>query len=693
MEQLSLLDSAVSTDNRQSRATELRRLLAYHNRCYYEFDAPEITDAEYDQLFRELQRIESERPDLLVADSPTLRVGGAPQAKFLPIRHRMAMLSLENALQEDAIRSFEQRIKTDLALPETVTLDYQCEPKMDGLAIELVYRNGLLEQASTRGDGEVGEDVTANVRTIRSVPLRLSGDQYPELLEVRGEVYLPLAAFQQLNADRDENGEQPFANPRNAAAGSIRQLDPKVAAQRPLAMVCYGVGVMESGARDKKGQGLKTQTGLMAQLASWGLPVSDQARKVSGIEEAVACFYDLQQRRDALLYEIDGMVIKVNDLDVQQELGLKSRSPRWAIACKFPPRQAITRINEIILSVGRTGVITPVANLEPVELSGVTVSRATLHNWDEIRRKDIRVGDTVIVERAGDVIPAVVRALTGKRTGAEQELPEPENCPVCGARAAREAGEVAVRCQGGLACPPQLAEAIIHFASRDAMDIDGLGSKYVEQLIRLGLVKDVADLFLLTREDFMQFERMGDKLAENLLSAIAASKHQELSRFILALGIRHVGEQTARTLAERFGSIDNLRSASLEELTSIRDIGSVVAVSIRSFFDTPGNQVVLQRLQQAGVQPTVEAKRVGGHLTGLTFVFTGTLARLGRDEAKKMVENQGGMVTGSVSKKTDYIVAGNEAGSKLEKARSLGVTVLSEDELLAMLNKSVTLAA
>ena len=434
---------------------------------------------------------------------------------------------------------------------------------------------------------------------------------------------------------------------------------------------------------------VKSQTELIEQLAAWGLPVSDQARQVTSIEHAVACFQDLQQRRDSLPYEIDGMVIKVDDLRLQQELGEKSRSPRWAIACKFPPRQATTRINEIILSVGRTGVITPVANLEPVELSGVTVSRATLHNWDEIRRKDIRVGDRVIVERAGDVIPAVVKVLLDQRSGAEQELPEPDFCPACGSKAIREAGEVALRCQGGLACPPQLAESIIHFASRDTMDIDGLGNKYIEQLISLGLVKDSADLYRLTRDDLMQFERMGDKLAENLLTAIAASKQQELSRFIFALGIRHVGERTAKTLAERFGSIDNLQTATVEELTSIRDVGPAVAVSIRSFFDAPANQAVLQRLKEAGVSPTVEEKRVGGRLSGLTFVFTGTLTTLGRDEAKKLVESEGANVTGSVSKKTDYVVAGSEAGSKLEKARALGISVLSEDELLEMLVKDV----
>jgi DNA ligase (NAD+) len=692
MQQLSLLDSVVISDPLQLKAAALRRQLEHHNRCYYELDAPEISDAEYDALFRELQTIEAERPDLLTPDSPTLRVGGKPLSRFSQVRHRLPMLSLENAMQEDEIRGFEQRVRSLLALPDDVVIDYQCEPKMDGLAVELVYQDGLLVQASTRGDGELGEEVTANIRTVRNVPLRLIGDNLPALLEVRGEVYLPLAAFQQLNQQREERGEPPFANPRNAAAGSIRQLDPAVVARRPLAMVCYGVGSRVKGQGSNDGDHEpKTQTELMAQLAGWGLPVSEQARQVSGIEGAVACFRDLQERRDSLLYEIDGMVIKLDDLRLQQELGEKSRSPRWAIACKFPPRQATTRINEIILSVGRTGVITPVANLEPVELSGVTVSRATLHNWDEMRRKDIRVGDKVIVERAGDVIPAVVKVLLDQRSGAEQELPEPKTCPVCGSKAAREPGEVALRCQGGLACPPQLAESIIHFASRDAMAIDGLGSKYVEQLINLGLVRDSADLYRLSRDDLMQFERMGDKLAENLLAAIAASKQQELSRFIFALGIRHVGERTAKTLAERFGSIDNLQAATLEELTSIRDVGPTVAISIRSFFDAPANQAVLQRLKEAGVAPTVEKKRVGGRLSGLTFVFTGTLAHLGRDEAKRLVESAGGNVTGSVSKKTDYVVAGSEAGSKLEKARNLGVTVLSEDELLEMLTDHATL--
>lgn len=679
MEQPPLFGEHTAGDAVKERIAALRAQIGHHNRRYYELDQPEISDAEYDELFRELQRLEQERPDLLTPDSPTQRVGGQPLERFAQVRHRLPMLSLENALDEPSIVDFEQRIRSFLALPHERGVGYLCEPKMDGLAVELVYRDGLLVQASTRGDGEVGEEVTANIRTIRNVPLRLSGAVPPAVLEVRGEVYLPLAAFQRLNAQREEDGEPAFANPRNAAAGSIRQLDPKVAARRPLAMVCYGVGLVEGAVA------ATTQSGLMAQLAGWGLPVSDRQQKVTGITQAVAYYRDLLAERDQLPYEIDGVVLKVDELRLQQELGEKSRSPRWAVACKFPPRQAETVVEEILLSVGRTGVITPVAVLQPVELSGVTVSRATLHNWDEIERKDLRVGDRVVVERAGDVIPAVVKVLSEHRLGHEQPVPPPAQCPVCGAPTARLAGEVAVRCLGGLACPPQLAEAIIHFASRDAMDIEGLGDKYIEQLLSLGLVKDVADLYRLTTDEFMQFERMGDKLAANLLSAIDASKQQELGRFIFALGIRHVGARTARLLAERFGSIEHLQAATVDELTSIRDVGPAVAASIRSFFDNPVNQGVVRRLLEAGVTPTVEQKKVGGRLNGTTFVFTGTLTRFTRDEAKALVEAAGGNVTGSVSKKTDYLVAGSEAGSKLDKARSLGVTVLSEEQLLEML--------
>ncbi|CAH2032364.1 NAD-dependent DNA ligase LigA [Trichlorobacter ammonificans] len=681
-EQLSLLDAAAEADEQARRAAELRRLIEHHNRCYYEQDQPEISDAEFDRLFQELQQIEAQRPDLLTVDSPTLRVGGTPLDRFTQVRHSLPMLSLENALHEADILAFEQRIRTLLGLADTEPLSWQCEPKMDGLAVELVYRDGLLVQASTRGDGEVGEEVTANIRTIASVPLRLHGNRLPSLLEVRGEVYLPLDGFQHLNRQREEAGETPFANPRNAAAGSIRQLDSRMAAQRPLALVCYGVGVVEGGPESA------TQTELMAQLAQWGLPVSHLGQKVEDIHGVIAYFSDMLSRRDSLPFEIDGVVVKVDSLSLQRELGEKSRSPRWAIACKFPPRRATTRIRAIELSVGRTGVITPVALLESVDLSGVTVSRATLHNWDEIARKDIRIGDRVVVERAGDVIPAVVEVLKEQRDGTEQALPEPAHCPVCGAPAARLDGEVAVRCQGGITCPPQLAESIIHFASRSAMDIEGLGSKYIEQLINLGMVRDVADLYGLTKDHFMQFERMGDKLAENLLTAIAVSKERDLAAFIFALGIRHVGERTAKLLAERFGSIQALAAAPLDDLVAIRDVGPTVAASIRSFFDNPSHQAIVQRLLAAGVRPSQRPAATGSHLKGLTFVFTGTMERLGRDEARRLVEQAGGNVTGSVSRKTSYVVAGSEAGSKLDKARALGVTILTEEQFFELLEKS-----
>ena len=675
MEQPSLfaaVDTAVSSSD---RAGELRKLIEYHNRCYYESDTPEISDAEYDALFRELQELENKYPELATPDSPVVRVGGKALERFEQVRHSMPMLSLENALNEIDIIEFERRIKSNLALPDACSISYLCEPKMDGLAVELVYRSGILVQASTRGDGEVGEDVTANIRTIRSVPLRLDCEKPPSLLEVRGEVYLPLEAFRRLNAKREENGEPPFANPRNAAAGSIRQLDPRVAAKRPLAMLCYGVG-MQEGLESL----FKTQSELMLYLASLGLPSSDRAKTVYGIAGAVDYYRDLIDRRESLPYEIDGAVLKVDDLGMQTELGEKSRSPRWALACKFPPRQATTSIADIILSVGRTGVITPVALLEPVELSGVRVSRATLHNWDEIARKDIRIGDRVIVERAGDVIPAVVSVLKKLRTGDEREVPPPEKCPACSADTVQFEGEVAIRCTAGLSCPPQILEALSHYGSRNAMDIDGLGEKYLEQMLELGLVRDISDLYHLSSEDLVRFERMGDKLSSNLIAAIDASKICDLSRFIFALGIRHVGEKTSKILAERFGSIANLEKATFDELTSIRDVGSVVAASIRSFFDNPANLTVIQRLLSAGVSPTVQKKRVGGRFTGKKFVFTGALAAMSRDEAKRIVEDEGGNVSGSISKNIDYVVAGSDAGSKLEKARSIGLTVLSEEE-------------
>jgi DNA ligase (NAD+) len=662
-----------------ARIAQLRAEIERHNHLYYVLDAPEITDVEYDRLYRELVILEEQFTDLVTPDSPTQRVGGKPLDRFEQVTHRLPMLSLENAFDVADIAEFDERVKRFLGLSPDSSIDYVCEPKMDGLAVEIVYEEGRLSVGSTRGDGVVGEVVTENLRTVKSIPLRLRTLTPPRLVEVRGEVYLPLDAFRRLNAEREEAGEPPFANPRNAAAGSIRQLDPRIAARRPLAIYCYAPGTVEGAA-------FGTQWEFLATVKEWGLPVNPLVERVAGVAGIIAFHRRMAEERDALPYEIDGVVVKVDDLALQRELGEKSRSPRWAIAWKFPPRQAVTVIEDIVPQVGRTGVITPTAHLRSVEVSGVTVSRATLHNWEEMERKDIRIGDTVVVERAGDVIPAVVRVLTEKRTGAERPLPIPDACPACGSEVVKLPGEVAVRCLG-LSCPAQIRESIIHFASRRAMDIDGLGEKYIDQLLRLGLVRNVADLYGLTREDFMQFDRMGEKLAENLLGAIAASRERPLARFIFALGIRQVGEHTAKLLATAFGSIDNLSRAIEEELLAVREVGPQVAESIRSFFHNPENLRVIERLREAGVNPTVEAKKVGGRFTGKTFVFTGALTRFTRDGAKEIVEREGGHAAGSVSKKTDYVVAGAEAGSKLDKARALGVTVISEEEFLEMVEE------
>jgi len=667
----------MDTNTAAERIKALSSDLERHNRLYYEMDMPEITDAEYDALFKELQELEARFPELARPDSPTHRVGGRPLAKFSQVRHSTPMLSLENAFTKEDISDFDDRLKRYLGLAAGTKIDYVCEPKMDGVAVELVYEQGLFKIGSTRGDGVVGEEVTQNLKTIKDIPLRLQMEQPPELLTVRGEVYLPLAPFQKLNKEREEAGEPPFANPRNAAAGSLRQLDSKITARRPLSIFCYAPGEIA-------GIAFSSQSDFLASIPAWGIPVNPLIKLVQGVDEVLAYYQEMMGKRDELPYEIDGVVIKVDPLSMQRDLGEKSRSPRWAIAWKFPPRQAITTVEDIVPQVGRTGVITPVAHLAPVEVSGVMVSRATLHNWEEMERKDIRKGDTVVVERAGDVIPAVVKVLFEKRKGTETLLPVPESCPSCGGAVVRIEGEVAARCVG-LACPAQLLERLKHFASRRAMDIDGLGEKFLEQLLSLQLVKDVADIYFLTEADFMQFERMGKKLSENLLHAIESSKSRELSRFILALGIRHVGEHTAKVLASAFGSIENLALATEEELTSIREVGSQVASSITDFFKSEENLQVLERLRSAGVSPTVEEKRVGGRFTGKTFVFTGALTRFSRDEAKKMVELEGGHAAGSVSKKTDYVVAGAEAGSKLEKAVQLGVRVLSEEEFLELM--------
>ena len=661
----------------EARILELRREIEQHNRLYYVFDRPELSDADYDLLFLELLDLEAQFPELVTPDSPSRRVGGKPLDKFSQVAHRLPMLSLENAFNEEDLRSFDARVKRKLALPPGHQLEYVCEPKLDGLAVSLTYENGNLATGATRGDGTTGEDVTLNLRTVKSIPLRFATDQPPSLIEVRGEVFLPLEAFRKMNLDREENGEEPFANPRNAAAGSIRQLDQKVTARRPLAIFCYAPGEVE-------GLEFHSQTEFLSTIRQWGLPVNPLIRICLGVAEVSAYYREMTEKRESLPYEIDGVVVKVDSFALQKELGEKSRSPSWAIAWKFPPRQAVTQVEDIVPQVGRTGVITPTAHLKPVEVSGVTVSRATLHNWEEMERKDIRIGDTVVVERAGDVIPAVVSVLADRRSGDERPLPIPARCPECGSEVVRIPGEVAVRCMG-LSCPAQIRESIIHFASRGAMDIEGLGDKFIEQLLKLGLAKNVADLYYLTRDDFMQFERMGEKLAENLLGAIERSKERALARFIYALGIRHVGEHTARLLANAFGTIDNLERAMEAELISIREIGPQVCQSILTFFHNRENLRVIERLLAAGVKPPAEEKKVGGRFTGKTFVFTGALTRFTRDEAKLLVENEGGHAAGSVSKKTDFVVAGAEAGSKLEKASKLGVRVLSEEEFSKMI--------
>ncbi|MRR53526.1 MAG: NAD-dependent DNA ligase LigA [Deltaproteobacteria bacterium] len=669
----------MDTQAAKARIKELYTLIERHNLLYYRDDSPEISDAEYDELFRELQLLEEHFPDLALPDSPTRRIGAQPRESFSQVRHRIPMLSLENTLTEEEIIDFNDRIKRYLSLADDQEIAYFCEPKMDGLAVELVYENGVFSEGSTRGDGYIGEDVTANVQTIKPLPLRLSVNPPPRRVEVRGEVYLALKDFQQLNAEREEAGEQPFANPRNAAAGSLRQLDSRITAKRPLSLFCYGPGEID-------GYEFASQQNFLDTIAQWGLPVNQLSRSVSGVAGVLVYYREMATLRETLDYEIDGVVVKVESFSLQRELGEKSRSPRWAIAFKFPPRQATTLVEDIVPQVGRTGVITPVAHLKPVEVSGVIVSRATLHNWEELAKKDIRIGDTVLIERAGDVIPAVVKAFSEKRNGSERTLPVPEFCPECGSKLTKLPGEVAIRCLE-LSCPAQIREAIIHFASRNAMDIEGLGDKYVEQLLNLNLVTTVADLYTLSRADFMRFERMGHKLAGNLLNAIENSKKRELSRFIFALGIRNVGEHTAKILAGAFGSIENLAKATEAELLSLREIGPQVAQNIIEYFANPRNREILQRMIQAGVQPISEEKRLGGKFAGMNFVFTGTLSQFTRDEAKRIVENEGGHTPGSVSRKTDYVVAGTDAGSKLTKARELGVPIISETEFLELLEE------
>ena len=665
----------------QQRHTELCNEITRHNRLYHELDQPEITDAEYDALFRELLEIEEQYPELVTADSPSQMVGSRPSEKFTPVEHVVPMLSLKNAKNAEDFHEFDASLrKTFLARSEE--LEYACEMKMDGVAIELTYEKGQLTRASTRGDGLVGEDITENVRTIADIPQTLTAP-CPEVLDVRGEIYIDLADFQTLNRTQEENGQKTFANPRNAAAGSLRQLDANITAQRPLRIFCYGIGRMQ-------GATTNTQVETLQHLEKLGLRVNLKDTTVAlGADAVINTFNDFQERRETLPFEIDGVVVKVNDRALQEELGMVSRSPRWAIALKFPPRQEQTIVEDIGLQVGRTGAITPVAHLKPVTVSGVTVSRASLHNWDEIKRLDIRVGDHVIVERAGDVIPDVVKVLTDKRTGKERQIRLPTQCPECGTPVQKNPDEVVPRCNNPQ-CTAQIIESFKHFVSRDAMDIESLGVKQLTQLLDTGRIRDVADLYLLSKEDLFTMERMGDTLAEKLLRSIEASKNRPLSRLLFGLGIRHVGRNTAKILAKRFASLDELAKCTAGQLVAIHEIGDKVAESIVDYFNSPEKKLLLQKLQQAGVEPQGEVViRQDGPLTGKTFVITGTLSKWSRKEAEELVEQLGGRASGSVSKRTDYVVAGENAGSKLAKAQKLGVQILDE-ETFAKLTGSVS---
>ncbi|WP_412495660.1 NAD-dependent DNA ligase LigA [Shewanella chilikensis] len=649
-----------------------------HNIRYYVDDNPSIPDAEYDRLMQRLRMLEAEHPELQRSDSPSLRVGGLALAKFEQVTHLKPMLSLDNAFSEEDFAAFHKRVTDRVG-----EFSYCCEPKLDGLAVSILYRDGVLERAATRGDGAVGEDITENVRTIRAVPLKLRGDDYPPLLEVRGEVFMPKAAFEALNERNRVKGDKLFVNPRNAAAGSLRQLDSKITASRALAFYAYALGVVEPESFPLA----DTHLGQLQQLKTWGLPVSSEIRLAKDLSEVDDYYRDIMARRSALAYEIDGVVFKVNSIEAQQTLGFVSRAPRWAIAYKFPAQEEMTLLEGVDFQVGRTGAVTPVARLKPVFVGGVTVSNATLHNADEIARLGVKIGDTVIIRRAGDVIPQVVAVVPEKRPEDANEIRFPAQCPVCGSQVERLEGEAVARCTGGLFCEAQRKEAIKHFASRKALDIDGMGDKIVEQLIDKELVESPADLFSLTASALTMLERMGLKSATNLVQAIEAAKQTTLAKFLYALGIREVGESTAANLARHFKELDALRQANVEQLIEVEDVGAIVAQHVAHFFAQPHNLEVIDKLLAAGVTwPAIEAPSEDEQpLKGQTWVLTGTLSQMSRTDAKAQLEALGAKVSGSVSKKTDCVVAGEAAGSKLTKANELGVKVLDEAGLLALL--------
>jgi DNA ligase (NAD+) len=667
-----------------ARAAELRRALQHHAHRYYVLDAPEIPDAEYDRLFQQLQALEAAHPELQTADSPTQRVGGAVLTSLVPVRHAVPMLSIQTETDTTAegARAFDARVRRELGLAEDAPpVGYHAELKFDGLAVNLRYEQGVLVQAATRGDGETGEDVTHNIRTIGQIAMRLRGDAPPAVLEVRGEVYMRRDDFERLNERQRERGDKTYINPRNAAAGAVRLLDSTQAAQRPLSFFTYGVGEVQGWELPA------TQHELLAALAGFGLPVARENAAVQGADGLVAFHQGIAAQRDALPFDIDGVVYKVDSLALQQQLGFKTREPRWAVAHKYPAQEQVTRLNGIDIQVGRTGKLTPVAKLEPVFVGGTTVSNATLHNLFELRRKGVRLGDQVIVRRAGDVIPEVVGRIPGARPAYVPNFRMPRACPACGSTVERERGGIDHRCSGGLFCPAQRKQAILHFAGRRAMDVEGLGDKLVDQLVDSGLIRTLPELYTLGLAKLTALERMGEKSAMNLVAALERSKSTTLPRFLFALGIRHVGEATAKDLARHFGSLDRVMDAPEAELLQVPDVGPVVAHSIRTFFDQAHNREVAEALRAAGITwPEGEgATTVPQTLAGKTLVLTGTLPNLGREDAKALIEAAGGKVAGSVSKKTFAVVAGDEAGSKLDKARELGIPVLDEAGLQALL--------
>ena len=664
----------------QQRIDTLREELDSHNYSYYVLDNPEIPDSEYDRLLRELDELEQQYPELITTNSPTQRVGSTPLDSFSEVQHEIPMLSLGNAFSEQDMIDFDRRIREGV---EEKNVEYAAEPKLDGLAISLLYENGLLVRAATRGDGRTGEDVTLNIRTIDAIPLKLRGENYPAVIEIRGEVVMPKSGFDKLNRQQLEKGEKPFVNPRNAAAGSLRQLDPQVTATRPLSFYSYGVGLI-------KGMSLPNKHSvMMGKLKLWGLRINPESRVVKGVKGCLEYYEQLAKKRNSLPDEIDGIVYKVDDIKLQDIMGFVSRAPRWAIARKFPAQEEMTKLLAIDIQVGRTGALTPVARLQPVFVGGVTVSNATLHNQDEIDRLDVRVGDTVIVRRAGDVIPQIVSVIKSKRTGKPRRFYLPDICPVCGSETARFEDEAVTFCTGGLFCEAQRKEAIKHFASRRAMNVDGLGDKLVEQLVDEGLIHTIADLYQLNVENLVKLERMAEKSAKNLVASLEKSKKTTLARFVFSLGIHSIGETTAQTLANHFTTLENIMGADEERLLAVADVGPIVAENLMTFFNQKHNREVVEQLIAAGINwPKIKKKSAGDSpLAGKTFVVTGTLETMGRNDAKAALQELGAKVSGSVSKKTDYVVVGENPGSKATKAADLGITILDEKAFTKLLTQ------